>query len=64
MNKTFYDIALLILEKPVEFNERIQPACLPKTKSSNYPATYTISYAVGWVLNSFFFYNNLNISEI
>ncbi len=42
------DIALFILESPIELNDYIKLACLPKY-SKFFPAYNQTSYAVGWV---------------
>ena len=42
------DIALLYLVSPVEYNEYIQPACLPPKVSNNYPGTDLNGYIAGW----------------
>jgi len=43
-----YDIALLKLEKPVEFTDHISPICLPKTKDEAIPAAGTTVFLSGW----------------
>lgn len=43
-----HDIALIRLKKPIEYTDKIQPACLPKNKDKNYPEPGSISYIVGF----------------
>ena len=38
------DVAIIYLKKPYEFNDRIKPACLPKTQ----PVHGSTCYASGW----------------
>ena len=44
------DIALLKLEKELDFNERVQPACLPYEP---YYQPLNTAYASGWGANEF-----------
>ena len=39
-----YDLAIVYIEKPIEFNEKIKPACMPKTEIT-FGST---CYASGW----------------
>ena len=36
------------LAQPVDLNQNIQVACLPKNKPLTYPSFYQSSYAIGW----------------
>ena len=44
------DIALFLLSSPIQFNQYIQPACLPNPSyGSVYPTTVQTAYLQGWV---------------
>jgi hypothetical protein len=44
------DIALLILDRDVTLNEKIQIACLPQSPSNTYPGNNMDAWIVGWGL--------------
>ena len=47
------DIAILQLNKPVEFSTYVQPACLPNPKQNEpIPEFNSNLYAVGWVIEA------------
>ena len=52
------DIALFKLVEPIELNDRIQLACLPKERSIKYPPVYYDAWTMGWVnMNSKIVFN-------
>ena len=48
VQSTDNDIALLKLEKELDFNERVQPACLPY---ESYYKPFNVAFASGWGQN-------------
>ena len=42
------DFALLILDREVDLNQKIQLACLPSSQSNTYPGTNRDAWVVGW----------------
>jgi secreted trypsin-like serine protease len=51
-NQYSNDVAIYLLSSPIEFNDYVQPACLPAPSYGIYPTTNSTVYASGWV--SFF----------
>jgi hypothetical protein len=47
------DIALLILDRDVTLNEKIQLACLPQSLSKTYPGNNVDGWIAGWGFNLF-----------
>jgi secreted trypsin-like serine protease len=47
-SKLVYDIALLKLEKPVQFTDHISPVCLPTEQDEEVPAAGTAIIETGW----------------
>jgi len=43
-----YDVALLKLEKAVEFDDHISPVCLPAALNADLPAAGTATFVTGW----------------
>ena len=43
-----YDIALMKLKEPLEFNENVYPACLPSIDTSDPNLDGKIGFASGW----------------
>ena len=43
-----YDIALMKLKEPLEFNENVYPACLPSLDTSDPSLDGKIGFASGW----------------
>ena len=55
-NKILNDIAIFQLEKPIKFNEYVQPACMPNPSYGSYPDNVTNpAFTSGWV-NIFFIF--------
>jgi hypothetical protein len=44
----YNDIAILKLEKSAPLNNKIQIACLPRSKSTSFPSYNLNSWIVGW----------------
>ena len=57
-----FDILLYILDSPVTFTDKIQPACLPFNKSSiSYPSINSTALIAGWGKTNGFNQNSLAI---